>query len=61
MPATVQRRPERYATAISIPRHLAEHVATRAAAMGLSSAAYIRLLIARDMGITLDGQPDAKA
>jgi hypothetical protein len=61
MPATVQRRPERYATAISIPRHLAEHVATRAAAMGLSSAAYIRLLIARDMGITLDGKPAAKA
>jgi hypothetical protein len=29
--------------------------------MGLSSAAYIRLLIARDMGITLDGKPAAKA
>jgi hypothetical protein len=61
MPASATQRQERYATAISIPRHLAEHVATRAAAMGLSSAAYIRLLIARDMGITLDGQPDAKA
>jgi predicted DNA binding CopG/RHH family protein len=61
MPASATQRQERYATAISIPRHLAEHVAKRAAAMGLSSAAYIRLLIARDMGITLDGQPGAKA
>ena len=61
MPATAPKRQERYATAISIPRDQAEHVAKRAAAMGLSSAAYIRLLIARDMGITLDGQPGAKA
>jgi hypothetical protein len=29
--------------------------------MGLSSAAYIRLLIARDMGITLDGKPAEQA
>ena len=57
MPATASRRQERYATAISIPKHLAEHVAERAAAMGISSAAYIRLLIARDMGVTLDGKP----
>jgi hypothetical protein len=61
MPPTYQQRPDRYATAISIPRHLAEHVATRATAMGISSAAYIRILIARDMGITLDGNPTAQA
>ncbi len=61
MPASATERQERYATAISIPRDQARHVAKRAAAMGLSSAAFIRLLIARDMGITLDGQPGAKA
>ena len=60
MPSTVQQRNERYATAISVPRHLAQHVSKRAAAMGISSAAYIRLLIARDMGITLDNQPISK-
>ena len=61
MPPTYQQRPDRYATAISIPRHLAEHVASRATAMGISSAAYIRILIAQDMGVTLDGKPAAKA
>jgi len=57
MPPTYQQRPERYATAISIPRDQARHIATRATAMGISSAAYIRILIAKDMGITLDGKP----
>jgi hypothetical protein len=61
MPATAPQRQERYATAISIPRDQARHIAKRAASMGLSQAAYIRLLIARDMGITLDAQPDARA
>lgn len=38
----------RYVTALSLPRHLAQHVATQAAARGLSQAAYIRLLIFQD-------------
>lgn len=38
----------RYVTALSLPRHLAKHVATQAAARGLSQAAYIRLLIFQD-------------
>jgi hypothetical protein len=38
----------RYVTALSLPRHLAQHVATQAAARGLSQAAYIRLLIWQD-------------
>lgn len=61
MPAPAPQRPDRYATAISLPRHLAEHVAAKATALGLSSAAYIRILIAQDMGITLDGTPANQA
>lgn len=48
MPATDQPA-QRYATALSMPRHLAEHVATQAHRRGLSSAGYIRLLIHEDM------------
>jgi hypothetical protein len=48
MTATAQR-PDRYATAISLPRHLADHVAEQASARGVSSADYIRLLIFRDI------------
>jgi hypothetical protein len=47
MPATAEPLP-RYVTALSLPRHLAQHVATQAAARGLSQAAYIRLLIWQD-------------
>ena len=43
--------PARYVTALSLPRHLAEHVADQAAARGLTSAGYIRLLVARDAGL----------
>ena len=57
MPATAPQRQERYATAISVPRDLARHVAKRAAALGISQAAYIRILIAKDMGVALDSQP----
>jgi hypothetical protein len=60
MPAKAPERQERYATAISIPRDQARHVAKRAAAMGISSAAYIRILIAADMGVTINGKPAAK-
>jgi hypothetical protein len=49
MPATAPQRQERYATAISLPRHLADHVAAQASARGVSSADYIRLLIFRDI------------
>ena len=47
MPATAEPL-ARYVTALSLPRHLAQHVATQAAARGLSQAAYIRLLIFQD-------------
>ena len=47
MPATEEPLP-RYVTALSLPRHLAEHVARQAVARGLSQAAYIRLLIFQD-------------
>lgn len=47
MPATAEPLP-RYVTALSLPRHLAQHVAQQAAARGLSQAAYIRLLIFQD-------------
>jgi hypothetical protein len=60
MPATAKQRQQRYATAISIPRDQARHIAKRAAALGISQAAYIRTLIARDMGVTLDGTPASK-
>jgi hypothetical protein len=46
---TATQRPDRYATAISLPRHLADHVAAKAAERGVSSADYIRLLIFRDI------------
>jgi hypothetical protein len=48
MPASAEPL-ARYVTALSLPRHLAQHVATQAAARGLSQAAYIRLLIFRDL------------
>lgn len=54
---TAVQRQERYATAISIPRDQARHIAMRAASLGISSAAYIRILIAADMGVTLDSKP----
>ncbi|MFZ9850565.1 MAG: hypothetical protein ACO3EF_08335 [Vulcanococcus sp.] len=57
MPASAPQRHERYATAISIPKEQARHIAKRATALGISQAAYIRILIARDMGATVDSQP----
>ena len=48
MPTTAQPT-QRYATALSMPRHLAEHVANQAHRRGLSSAGYIRQLIYDDM------------
>lgn len=47
MPATAEPLP-RYVTALSLPRHLAQHVEKQAAARGLSQAGYIRLLIFED-------------
>lgn len=58
MPTAAPQRQDRYATAISIPRDQARHVAKRAAAMGISSAAYIRILIAQDMGVTMPSTAD---